>query len=263
MSLYATVTGLDDRTMTSEPTLSVTRVINPCAVIAVDDACLVTDPFFTSLRRLPMNEPIGMRPDQLRRVAGVLGGHGAFDHWRPEDLRGMAPSDVPVLVPHRRMRRRALRAGFTDVRETSDGGRARITPTVTVTTVAGDRVMGAWTNHYLVSGEAGSVYVGTEAYSLAPMQRVGSTQTVDVAVLPIDGLTFAGRQLVMDATMAIEAALVLGARYLVPIHYSQRRVRPVIRIRSGIDELLSLAAGRIEIRHAAAGVPIHLDVGAT
>lgn len=90
------------------------------------------------------------------------------------------------------------------------------------------------------------------------MSRVGGTCPIDVAVLPIDGLTFAGNQLVMDAETAIEAALALGARILVPFHYSQRSVPPLIRCRSGIGELLERASGRIEVRHAATGVPIRL-----
>ena len=257
-SLYATDPGLEDRAMTPPANLSVTRVINPCALIAVDDACLLTDPFFASLRRLPMNEPIGLGVHQLPPLAAVLGGHGAFDHWQLAPLRGVVPPAVPVLVAHRRMRDRAARVGFTDVRETRDGERVPITPTVSVTTVAGDRVLRRPTNHYLITGDSGSVYVGTEAGSLEPMRRIGGTRSIDVAVLPIDGLTFAGKQLVMDASTAIEASIILGASVLVPFHHSQRSVRPLIRCRSGLDELVALAAGRIEVRHAATGVPIQL-----
>lgn len=244
--------------VTSQPRLSLTRVINPCALITVDDATLLTDPYFASLRRLPMKEAIGTRADDLPELAAVLGGHGAFDHWQLKPLRGVLPPDVPVLVAHRRMGGRARRAGFVDVRQTSDGDRVPVTPTVSVTTVRGDRIMRHPTNHYLIRGRAGTVYVGTEARSLEPMRRVGGTCPIDVAVLPIDGLTFAGNRLVMDAETAIEAALALGARILVPFHYSQRSVPPLIRSRSGIGELLERARGRIEVRHAATGVPIPL-----
>lgn len=244
--------------MTTSIQLSVTRVINPCALISVDGAVVLTDPFFTALRRLPMNEPIGMRADQLPALSAVLGGHGAFDHWQLAPLRGIVAAGVPVLVPHERMGARAAKLGFTDVRRTTDGERVAIAPTVSVTTVAGDRVMRRPTNHYVIAGSSGTVYVGTEACSLEPMRRIAGAVPIDVAVLPIDGLTFAGRQLVMDAATAIEAALILGARVLVPFHHSQRSVRPLIHCRSGLDELLSRPADSLEVRHAATGVTIDL-----
>lgn len=257
-SLYAILAGSEDGRVASSPQLSVTRVINPCALISVDGGTVLTDPFFTSLRRLPMNEPIGMRADQLPALAAVLGGHGAFDHWQLEPLRGIVDPGVPVLVPHRRMAARATKLGFTDVRETADGERVAIAPSVSVLTVAGDRVMRRPTNHYVIAGDAGVVYVGTEACSLEPMRRIGGTVPIDVAVLPIDGLTFAGKQLVMDAGRAIEAARILGVRVLVPFHHSQRSIRPLIHCRSGIDELLAHPADGTEVRHAPTGVTVEL-----
>lgn len=247
--------------MTSPSPLSVTRVINPCVLISVDDAIVLTDPFFANLRRLPMREPIGLRVDQLPSIDAILGGHGAFDHWQLGPLRGVLDSEVPVLVPHERMGARAVRHGFTGVRQTRDGERFAVTECVSVTTVAGDRIMGQPTNHYVISGAAGTVYVGTEACSLGPMRRLSGSMSIDVAVLPIDGLTFAGKRLVMDAAKALEATQLLGARALVPIHYSQRSVWPLIRCRSGVDDLLSLPHGGVEIRHAASGVRIDLDPG--
>ena len=245
--------------MTSSHRLAVTRVINPCALITVDGAALLTDPFFRSLRRLPMNEPIGMRVDQLPPLHAVLGGHGAFDHWQLAPLRGAVDPGIPVLVPHERMAEKAARAGFTEVHVTGDGDRREVAPTVVVTTVAGDRVMGRPTNHYVIAGSSGTVYVGTEACSSTPMRRIAGTMKVDVAVLPIDGLTFAGKQLVMDAVAAVEAARILGARVLVPFHHSQRSVPPVIRCRSGLEELLRLPADGMQVRHAPSGVAIDLS----
>lgn len=237
---------------------SLIRVINPCALITVDGVTLLTDPYFQGNRSLPMIEPIGVRVDELPPISAVLGGHGAFDHWQLAPLRGHLPTAVPILVAHSAMRRRALRAGFVNVREITDGQSVPISSSVTVTAFRGDRVLGRWTNHYVVSGRAGTLYVGTEAGSLEPIRRVAARGRIDVAVLPVDGLTFAGKQLVMDAPTAVEAALTLGARLLAPIHCSQRSVQPVIRCRSSVDQLFQAAAGRVEVRHAPTGVPISL-----
>lgn len=247
--------------MAALPAFSLTRVINPCALVTIDGVTLLTDPYFRGRRRLPMIEPIGVRVDELPPIGAVLGGHGAFDHWQLAPLRDRLPVDVPILVAHRSMRRRAARAGFVNVREVADGESVPISSSVTVTAFRGDRVFGRPTNHYVISGRAGSIYVGTEAGSLEPMRRVAAAYRIDVAVLPVDGLRFAGRQLVMDAPTAVEAAIVLGARLLAPIHCSQRSVPPLIRCRSGVDQLLVAAAGRIEVRHAPTGVAVSLAAG--
>ena len=244
--------------MAATSPFSVTRVINPCALITVDGVTFVTDPYFRGQRTLPMNERIGVQVGDLPPIGAVLGGHGAFDHWQLAPLRGHLPADVPILVAHRGMQDLATRAGFTNLRVLADGERVQITSSVAVTALHGDRVFGRATNHYVVSGGSGSVYVGTEARTLDPMRRSAQTGRIDVAVLPIDGLTFAGRQLVMDARTAVDAAIVLGARLLVPIHYSQRSVPPLIRCRTGLEDVIRAAAGRIEVRAAPTGVPVSL-----
>ena len=247
-----------DSVAAPESGYSLTRVINPCAVVTVDGLHFLTDPYLRQQKTLPMNEPIGMRASELPRICAVLGGHGAFDHWQIAPLRGHLPPDVPILVAHRGMQRRATRAGFTNVSVVGDEQQVRISSDVTVTVVHGDRVFGRCTNHYVVTGSSGTVYIGTEACSLDPMRRFAQRYPIDVAVLPIDGLMFAGKQLVMNAATAVEAAVTLGARVLAPIHFSQRSVWPLIRCRSGLDELREAAVGRVEVRYAPTGIPVRL-----
>ncbi len=237
---------------------SLTRVINPCALITVDGVSVLTDPYFRGRRWLPMTEAIGVGVKDLPHISAVLGGHGAFDHWQLAPLHGHLPPGTPIMVANRGMGRGATRAGFVNVQAIGDGETVPISSSVAVTAVRGDRVLGRRTSHYVIAGASGSVYVGTEAGSLDPIRRSATMRRVDVAVLPIDGLTIAGKQLVMDAATAVEAAVLLGARVLAPIHFSQRPVPPLIRCRSGLGELLEAAAGRVEVRHAPTGTPIDL-----
>ncbi len=91
--------------------VSVTRIINPSALIEIDDVAVLTDPYFNDSRFFPMNEPIGLRPADLPRLAMILGGHGVFDHWRPKSMMSYRYHDeTPVFtanlnVWHARLRK--------------------------------------------------------------------------------------------------------------------------------------------------------------
>jgi ribonuclease BN (tRNA processing enzyme) len=65
----------------------------------------------------------------------------------------------------------------------------------------------------------------------------------------------------MNAGEALAAARTLGARTLVPIHYSQRPIPGLLACTSGIDDLLELALDHDEVRvlHAPAGTPIRVE----
>ncbi len=87
-------------------------------------------------------------------------------------------------------------------------------------------------------------------------------------MLPIDGLTFAGKQLVMDASTALRAAALLGAHTFVPIHYSQRPIRGLLRCPSGLADLQRQDSRKLQhaglpavpmIRYAPTGVPIRIE----
>lgn len=242
--------------------VTITRVINPCVLIEVAGRAVLTDPYFDDHWFVPMNEPIGLRPEQIPELAAILGGHRVFDHWQPGSLRGHRDrSTTPVLVASTSMVRRARRAGFDqaelvgwhETRELADG--------LTVECLPGERSGGMTTNAYLLTTPTTSIYVATEARHLDPITAFAATRQVDIAILPIDGLRFAGRRLVMNAGEALTAARVLGAGTLVPIHYSQRPIPGLLACTSGIDDLLRLAEDEreVEVRHAPAGIPIVVE----
>jgi L-ascorbate metabolism protein UlaG (beta-lactamase superfamily) len=233
-------TGQDEAT--GHQAVAITRVINPCALIEVDGDTVLTDPYFVNHWFFPMHEAIGMTPNELPRLAAILGGHGVFDHWQPRSMVTYAHhATTPAFVATRQMATKARRAGFVEVEVLQWGEQRVLSSRLTVTALPGERMAHLRTNNYLLTTTSTSVLIATEARTLKTIGAIAAEHRVDVAVLPIDGLSVFGRRLVMNASLALEAAHLLGAHTLVPIHYSQRAIRPVLQCSSGIDELRQLA----------------------
>jgi L-ascorbate metabolism protein UlaG (beta-lactamase superfamily) len=229
--------------------VTITRVINPCALITIGANHFLTDPYFASRWFIPMNEPIGMTPAELPQLTAILGCHGAYDHWQMRSLDSYAhKSATPVLVATKGMRRSAIRAGFRNVQLLGWGEQHQIGRNITIDCVPGEMVFGSRTNCYVVNTPESTIFVGTEACSLNPIRNYAKTRpaniNIDIAVLPIDGLQFMRKQLVMNAATALEATRILGAHTLMPLHFSQRRIPGIIRCTSGIAELESLAGAQ-------------------
>ncbi len=251
--------------------VTVTRVINPCALIEIGDDAVLTDPYFANHALFPMRESIGLTPEQLPPLRAILGGHGAFDHWQLSSLRGAVDQQAtPVYCATAGMARRATRAGFERVEVLAAGDERTLSATMTVRCVLGANVFGSRTNHYLITTPAATVFVGTEARNVDEIQRFvrDHATRVDVAILPIDGLTFAHKRLVMDAARALQAAVLLGATTLIPIHYSQRSAFALVRCPSGIDELerlvnkqQALCPTLPAVQHAPPGIPNRVKIG--
>jgi L-ascorbate metabolism protein UlaG (beta-lactamase superfamily) len=239
--------------------VTITRVINPCALIEIGGRAVLTDPYFDDHWFFPMNEPIGLRPDALPELAAILGGHRVFDHWQPRSLRTYPhKSSTPVLVAHAGMSRSARRAGFDQVEVLRWNEQRDLGGELTVECVPGEQSLGMTTNSYVLTTPSTTIYVGTEARHLDPITMFAANRQVDIAVLPIDGLRIAGRRLVMNAPEALAAARTLGAHTLIPIHYSQHSIPGILSCTSGIAELVELAESFPDIRvlHGESGTPI-------
>ena len=159
------------------------------------------------------------------------------------------------------MARRARRAGFERAATLGWNERREIGDGAAIECLPAGLSNGLRANAYLLTTSSASIYVSTEARDLAPITELAQRRRVDVAILPIDGLRFAGRRLVLNAAEALDAARLLGARTLVPIHYSQRSVRGLISCTSGIDELLRLARreSTVRVSHGPAGTCFSVD----
>lgn len=241
----------------------VTRVINTCVLIEISGHHVLTDPYFTDHRFFRTNEPIGMAPDELPPLSAMLGGHRAFDHWQPRSMGGYRPRSATVVyTASRGMTRAARRSGFVAAETLAWGDRRVIAPGLTLTCLPGQRAFGLASNVYLLETECVSMLIGTEALDQGAIERCAADHRVDIAVLPIDGATFLGRQLVMDASQAVAAAKTLSAPALVPIHHSELPVPGLLRCPTGIDDLVELAGREpgIDVFTAPTGVPFAIPV---
>jgi L-ascorbate metabolism protein UlaG (beta-lactamase superfamily) len=224
------------------PRLALTRVINACVLIQLGDDYVLTDPYFEErLAWLPrMREPFGLRVDELPRLAAVIGGHEAFDHWFPASMQAYPHKDATkVFAANEDMAQRARRGGFTHVERLGWGDTRHINPRLSLRVVPAQKSGGALANNYVLSTEDTRLFVGTEACDIEPLRRYRDEYgPVDVAILPIDESRLFGHKLVMNGRDAIEAAQVLGARALFPIHYSLKPIAGIFQTPWSAEDLL-------------------------
>jgi L-ascorbate metabolism protein UlaG (beta-lactamase superfamily) len=219
-------------------TIAITRIINATVLIELAGGSILTDPYFDRHWFMRFDEPIGLRADQLPLLAAILGGHGVFDHWQPKSLRPYPHHGVtPVFVANNLMAHSARKAGMHTVEVLGWGDQRKLGADLAVTSVPGERITGMRTNSYIVSSAGVSIFIGTEARDLGPIRAVATNHRIDVAILPTNGARLLGRRLVMDAPTAVRAAQLLGAHTLVPIHYAQRPLPPLLATTSPIHDL--------------------------
>jgi L-ascorbate metabolism protein UlaG (beta-lactamase superfamily) len=222
----------------------VTRVLNASVLLELPGGAVLTDPFFKPPWYLRFDESAGLSTEQLPPLTVLLGGHRVADHWQPKSLRSYPyRMKTAVYVASRGMARSARRAGFRTVEVLRWGERRRPVSDLEIVCLPGERVGGLRTNSYLVSSGGINVLVSTEARGLGPIRAAAADHRVDVAILPINGIRLLGQPLVMDALTAVEAACLLGASVLIPIHFSQRPIPPVLYPRSGPHDLPDRTGG--------------------
>lgn len=244
---------------------AVTRVLNASVLLELPGGAVLTDPFFKPPWYLRFDEPAGLTAEQLPPLTALLGGHRVADHWQPQSLRSSPYREkTAVYVASRGMARSARRAGFATVEVLRWGQRRRPVSDLEIICLPGERMGGLRTNSYLVSSGGINVLVGTEARGLGQIRAAAADHRVDVAVLPINGIRLLGHPLVMDASTAVEAACLLGASVLIPIHFSQRSIPPLLNPRSGPRDLPERTGGghHLSIDVIAAGQRRVIEMGA-
>jgi L-ascorbate metabolism protein UlaG (beta-lactamase superfamily) len=224
-------------------TLSITRVVNACALIQLGDQAILTDPYFDDHWFIRLQEPIGMTVAGLPRLAAIVGGHGVFDHWQPKSLSTYQyKAATPVYVATAQMRSKANAAGFGDVEVLAWNETRKVSDGLLIETAPGQMIMGRKTNNYVINACGFRVFIGTEARDIEPLQSYRRLRpAVDVALLPIDGSALAGHKLVMNSSDAIEGARVLGAKVLVPFHFALKPLPIVLQTPGSVAQLESLA----------------------
>jgi L-ascorbate metabolism protein UlaG (beta-lactamase superfamily) len=235
--------------------LAITRVINACVLIELGEHAVLTDPYFTGHWYMRFDEPIGLTVAELPRLAAILGGHSVLDHWQPASLAAYPYKDeTPVYVATSSMARKARRAGFSRVEVLDWGEERQITERLGLEVAPAQRSGGLKVNNYVLTCGDLRVFFGSEARDLDPLRRYRAARpAVDLALLPINGARVLGHKLVMDGNDALAATRILGARTLVPIHYTQAPVPLLLQTPFSADDLRRVTTGACDVVWLAAG----------
>ena len=233
---------------------SVTRVVNACALLQFGDDFVLTDPYFKELLGwMPrMREPFGLAVQDLPRLAAIIGGHQAPDHWHLASMDAYSFKETTkVFCASKAMAKKARATGFSNVEHVGWNETRQITDQLRLEVAPAQQSGGSLANNYVLSSSDVRVFVGTEACELEPLReyRAGH-EPVQVALLPIDDSRLFGHKLVMNGREAIIAARVLGAKALVPIHHSLKPFPVVFQTAWSEEDLkfLAPAAPDIDIR---------------
>lgn len=102
--------------------------------------------------------------------------------------------------------------------------------------------IGLKVNNYVLQAGKARIFFGSETRDIKPLVAYRKTaKPVDLALLPIDGATVLGQRLVALPHEAINAARILGAPTMVPVHYALKSVPPLLIARAGLHDLVIAA----------------------
>jgi L-ascorbate metabolism protein UlaG (beta-lactamase superfamily) len=212
----------------------------------VDDATILTDPWFVDSRAFRGASPIGV--DELPRLTAIIGCHWVRDHWGVKELRDYPHKDVPVRVSAENMEQEARKYGFTEVQILEWGDRRPLTDTVTLFAYEEHEGRGGRTNNYGIIGPRARVFFGGEVLDLDAVHRCGEEHgPFDVAIGPVNGVRLLGRQLTVTAAEMLEATRSLSAPRLVPVHDEHKPFGPLLRITSSTRDLDTIDHEGVEV----------------
>ncbi len=233
-------------------TWAVTRLHNAMTIIEVDDAKILTDPWFVDSRAFVGRSPIGV--DDLPEMTAIIGCHWVKDHWGMAEMAAYPYKQTPVFVSAPNMEQSARKVGFTNVEVLEWGAQRQLTPTVTLHALEEHIGRGRQTNNYGIIGSNARIFFGGEVCDLDAIRRCGEANApFDVAIGPVNGVHLLGRQLTATATQMLEATRLLHAPKLVPVHDEHKPFGKLLKIASSIRELDTVDHGDVEIIELALG----------
>jgi L-ascorbate metabolism protein UlaG (beta-lactamase superfamily) len=215
---------------------------------------VLTDPFFGRSRGI--SEAAALDPDDVPPLTAVVGSHWAQDHWEI-DLLANYPHrhTTAVYVADESMAESARAAGFRRVETLTWGERRPLTDTVELEVVPEHVALdGMRTNNYAINSARARLFFGGEVRDVEAVTNYArSAAAFDVAIGPVNGVTFKGRQLVTTAAEMAAVTRALGATRLIPIHDGHLPFEGLVAVTSSGADLQHLDVGGIEVVTLASG----------
>jgi len=233
---------------------AVTNLGNASVLIQVDDAVVLTDPFFGRSRGI--SDSAALDPTEVPSLTAVIGSHWAQDHWEIDLLANYPHRETTaVYVADESMADSARAAGFRHVEALTWGERRRLTDTVELEVVPEHVALdGMRTNNYAINSSRARVFFGGEVRDVEAVTNYArGAAAFDVAIGPVNGVTFKGRQLVTTAAEMAEVTRALGASRLIPIHDGHQPFEGLVGVASSSADLDTLDLDGIEVVTLASG----------
>ena len=225
---------------------AVTRLHNAMTIIEIDDAKILTDPWFVDSRAFVGRSPIGVH--ELPELTAIIGCHWVKDHWGMAELQAYPHKNTPVFVSAPNMAKAARKVGFTNVEVLEWGAERKLTDSVTLHALEEHIGRGKQTNNYGIIGSQARIFFGGEVCDLAAIRRVGeSNAPFDVAIGPVNGVQLMGRQLTATAPQMLEATRLLHAPKLLPVHDEHKPFGRMLKISSSVRDLDTVEHGDVEV----------------
>lgn len=202
--------------------LQITIIGHATTLINFDGQRILTDPWFNDPIHILCRHkyPLGIPLDKLPPIDLIVISHRHKDHF---DIRAIERINhsATVIMPSGETSH-IERLGFYQVKgldfwESQEIGGLRVTALPAVHPIR--------ENCYLFEKDEKSVFFGGDTQPFPGMSEIGNKFSIKVALLPISGMRwFQGRfglirRICMGPSEAVEAALRLKARVVIPIHY--------------------------------------------
>lgn len=227
----------------------ITRNIHGSVLIEMGEYKILTDLFFTPYWFARSHEQFGIKAKDLPKLTAIIGCHGVFDHWHPKSMKDYKyKAETPVFCATQSMVDSAKRAGFPNSKILGWGDQVEIDG-LQIESVEAQFALKFKVNNYILEANNKRIFFGSETKDFEPLLAYANTNPpVDLAILPIDGSTIIGQRLVCLPHEAINAARILGAKNMVPIHYSFKQIRPLFRTHANIDDMKQAAKQAPDIK---------------
>jgi L-ascorbate metabolism protein UlaG (beta-lactamase superfamily) len=199
-----------------ESAVAVTRIGHASTLIEFGDVVVLTDPWFSEKAHYHHGEPLAMSIEQLPRLSAVVATHAHYDHFDIETFARYPHKDVPFFVgPDMAARARAV--GFTNVRELKPWEQVDVGP-LRITAAPGAHRVPEVT--FVLQAHGTTVYFGGDTRLIPALDEIPLRfPSIQLALLPVNGLHVMRSQVVMTAEEAARFAATLNAEVVVPIHY--------------------------------------------